>query len=96
MASTKKTIYRVLQKPLITEKTASQGGAVFAVHPDANKIEIRKAVEKIFDVKVTAVRTANMMGKKKRVGQKVGKQKDWKKAYVSLAEGSNIEIIEGL
>jgi large subunit ribosomal protein L23 len=69
---------------------------VFDVAPEANKVEIRKAVEKIYDVKVRAVRTANFQGKVKRVGRKIGRKSSWKKAYVLLKEGSSIDIIEGL
>ena len=94
------SILRVLRKPLITEKGALNGamnnGVVFEVDKKATKIDIRRAVESAFDVKVKAVRTMNYMGKKKRVKGRVGQQSDWKKAYVSLAEGSSIDMIEGL
>ena len=95
-----KSLYGILRKPRITEKSAIAGSisnsVVFEVAKDANKIEIRKAVEKIFDVKVKAVRTLNYKGKEKRVGRNIGKRKDWKKAYVSLEEGNSIDMIEGL
>ncbi|MEJ2135628.1 MAG: 50S ribosomal protein L23, partial [Desulfofustis sp.] len=61
---------------------------VFKVHPEANKIEIKEAVEKMFKVKVGNVRTASMRGKQKRVGRYIGYTKDWKKAYVTLSEGA--------
>jgi large subunit ribosomal protein L23 len=64
------------------------GKVVFRVNPRANKIEIKQAVEQLFDVKVASVRTASMRGKKKRVGIKsMGRTSDWKKAYVTLSEG---------
>ncbi len=87
-----KNIYDVLQGPCLTEKASliqeDDGTVVFKVHPDANKIEVKKAVELMFDVKVSDVRTVSMRGKKKRVGKTIGSTNDWKKAYVSLAEGS--------
>ncbi len=87
-----KNIYGVLKGPCLTEKAAlaqeSDGAVVFKVHPDANKIEVKKAVEAMFDVKVGNVRTASMRGKKKRVGRTIGSTNDWKKAYVSLTEGT--------
>ncbi len=86
-----KDIYTVLKGPCLTEKAAllqeDDGKVVFKVHPKANKIEIKQAVEKMFNVKVKDVRTANMHGKQKRVGQKIGFTSDWKKAYVTLLEG---------
>jgi len=95
-----KSPYSVIRRPRITEKSAIVGsynnGVVFDVAPDANKVEIRLAVEKIYDVKVKAVRTANYMGKVKRVGRKVGRKSAWKKAYVLLKEGSSIDIVDGL
>jgi len=66
----------------------SQNKVVFEVDDRANKIEIKKAVEKLFNVKVSKVSTANMTGKQKRVGAKsIGRTSDWKKAYITLAEG---------
>ena len=86
-----KNIYNVLKGPCLTEKAAilqeEDGRVVFKVHPKANKIEIKRAVELFFNVKVKNVRTANMHGKQKRVGKTVGFSKDWKKAYVTLSEG---------
>jgi large subunit ribosomal protein L23 len=69
---------------------------VIKVDPQANKIEIKKAVEQMFNVKVDKVRTANMYGKTKRVGKYMGKRNDWKKAIVSLAEGHKIDFLEDL
>ncbi len=87
-----KNIYGVLQGPLLTEKATLQqeieGKVVFKVHPKANKIEVKNAVELMFDVKVKDVKTVSMRGKKKRVGKTVGKTRNWKKAYVTLSEGT--------
>jgi len=81
-----KNIYDVLKGPCLTEKATllqeEDGKVVFKVHPKANKIEIKKAVELMFDVKVKNVRTAALRGKQKRVGRFIGQTKDWKKAYV--------------
>jgi large subunit ribosomal protein L23 len=98
MASIKKDLYSILRAPRITEKAANAGKnvIVFEVHVDANKIEIRNAVEKIFSVKVEGVRTLNNMGKIRRVKMKQGRENGWKKAYVQLAEGSSIDLVEGL
>jgi large subunit ribosomal protein L23 len=100
MSSTKKTIYAILERPRITEKGAIassvNNGVVFRVHPEASKLEIKNAVEKIFDVKVRTVRTLNYQGKMKRVGARVGRQVNWKKAYVALEAGNSINLIEGL
>ena len=100
MSNIKKNVYQIIRCPRITEKGAMLGsvsnGVVFEVHPSANKIEIKKAVESVFEVKVKSVRVANYMGKVKRVRQKVGRRGAWKKAYVYLQEGSSIDIIEGL
>jgi len=87
-----KNIYSVLQGPCLTEKAAllqeEDGKIVFKVHPKANKIEVKNAVEKMFNVKVKDVKTATIHGKKKRVGKTVGFTSDWKKAYVTLSEGT--------
>ena len=86
-----KQLHQILKKPLITEKTNEQkevGQVVaFEVALDANKIEIKQAVEKAFDVKVKNVNTVLVAGKKKRVGRSFGKRSNWKKAYVTLADG---------
>jgi len=85
---------RILIAPVVSEKStraADQGRQmVFKVLPDASKPEIRKAVEKMFDVTVTAIQVSNVKGKVKRFGQTLGRRSDWKKAYVTLAEGSDI------
>ena len=69
---------------------------VFEVAKDANKIEIRQAIETLFKVKVTNVRTLVMRGKVKRVGRFSGQRPSWKKAYISLKAGENIEFFEGV
>ena len=91
-------IYDVIKKPLVTEKTTvakdSNNVVAFVVNRDANKIEIKTAAEKLFNVKVQSVRTAIMAGKVKRTAKNVGKRSNWKKAYVSLQQGSNIDFFE--
>ena len=86
-----KNLYDVLQGPRLTEKASSlqeeDGKVIFKVNPKANKIDIKRAVEKMFPVKVKNVRTARMHGKQKRVGRFIGFTNDWKKAYVTLSEG---------
>jgi large subunit ribosomal protein L23 len=91
-------IYDVIKKPLITEKTTQEKDdknvVALVVNCDANKIQIKEATEKLFKVKVSAVRTVNVAGKVKRFGRYVGKRSNWKKAYVSLQEGSSIDFFE--
>ena len=86
-----KNQYDVLQGPCLTEKASLMqeldGKVVFKVHPKANKIDIKMAVERMFNVKVDHVRTATLHGKQKRVGRQIGYTSNWKKAYVTLAEG---------
>ena len=92
----------ILVRPLYTEKIARLQDEVnkyaFEVSRDANKIEIRKAVEKKFDVKVTSIRTMLMPGKMRqqmtRAGRFYGKRPDWKKAIVTLAQGDKLELFE--
>ena len=95
-----KNRYSVLKKPLITEKSnlmkEELNQIAFAVDPRANKIEIKEAVKKLFNVKVLKVRTINMLGKKKRLGRSQGKKSDWKKAVVTLKEGERIDFFEGV
>jgi large subunit ribosomal protein L23 len=89
--------YQIIKRPLVTEKTTLAKEAnqyYFEVDRRANKIEIGRAVEKLFKVKVVNVRTMNMLGKKKRVGRVLGRKRDWKKAIVTLAPGSSIEIFD--
>ena len=86
----------VLLRPILTEKTTFGievlNAYVFEVHPSANKIQIRKAVETLFDVKVTKVNGRNRKGKRKRGGRSVGYGKDTKHAVVTLAAGDKLEI----
>ncbi len=90
----------VIQRPIITEKSTIErelyNVVTFAVHVDANKVQIRQAVERLFDVKVLGVRTSHVQGKKRRVGRFVGRRSAWKKARVKLREGDNIEFFEGV
>ena len=89
----------VIQGPIITEKGTlvnEQGNqVVFRVHREANKVEIRQAIEALFKVKVEKVRTSRQLGKLRRIGRHQGRRPDWKKAYVTLAEGSRIDFFEG-
>ena len=89
-------IYQILKRPHVSEKSALLGDsanqAVFQVATDANKAEIKAAVEQLFNVKVAAVRTVNMKGKSKRMGMRQGRRSDWKKAYVSLEQGHEIDL----
>ena len=95
-----KNPYSVLKKPLITEKSnvmkEELNQIAFAVDPRANKIEIKEAVQKIFNVHVLKVRTFNLLGKRKRLGRSEGKKSDWKKAIVTLKEGERIDFFEGV
>jgi large subunit ribosomal protein L23 len=88
----------ILIAPIITEKSsnqiASQNTYTFKVSINANKIEIAKAIENIFSVRVLAVNTIRMMGKPKRLGRYNGKRPDWKKAIVTLREGDKIADFE--
>ena len=94
------SVYKVLKKPIITEKTAAassfSNAVVFEVNQKASKEEIKRAVQTAFDVKVKKVRTANLMGKIKRVKNRLGKQPDSKKAYVMLEAGQTIDLVDGL
>jgi len=94
-------LYQVIRRPIITEKGLGvkelQRTVVFEVAADATKTEIREAVQKIFKVKVEAVRTANFHGKMRRRGKTEGFRRDWKKAYVKLkAREKMIEYAENL
>lgn len=94
-----KSVYDVVIKPVVSEKSVSlmeNGKYTFKVAKDANKIEIRQAIEAIFKVDVVNVATMNVKGKKKRMGRSEGKRPDWKKAIVTLKEGQQIEVFEGL
>lgn len=88
------TIYEVIHRPIITEKghgkREAEATLCFEVHSDANKTQIRQAVEKLFKVKVDDVRTANFVGKMRRRGRFSGFRSDWKKAYVKLKAGEKV------
>ena len=95
------TAYDIIIRPIITERSMNSVADkkyVFEVAPTAGKIEIKKAIEEIFGVKVAAVNTMNVSGKAKRMGAaRPGRTKDWKKAIVQLAEDSkSIELFEGM
>ena len=89
----------ILMRPLMTEKSMrqkeEQNTVTFRVRPDANKVEIRAAIEQVFNVKVADVRTASFEGKMKRMGKHQGRRADWKKAIVTLQPGHKIELVEG-
>ena len=91
---------KILMEALISEKATDkqeqENCFVFKVAKSANKLEIKKAVEKAFNVKVRTVKTAVVKGKNKRLGRFEGKRPDWKKAYVWLKEGETIELIENV
>jgi len=93
-------IYQIIREPRITEKSTvqkeSSNQVTFKVHPGANKIEVRKAVERLLRTKVVDVRTMNVRGKTRRMGRNVGKRPDWKKAVVRLAPGEKVEFFEGM
>ena len=88
----------IVRRPLITERTSQlqeeANRYVFEVRGDANKIEIRRAVEEIFEVTVTKVNTVSVRGKVKRMGRFQGRRASWKKAIVSVAQGQSIEFFE--
>ena len=87
-------VYDVIRRPLITEKghvkREDESTLCFEVHKEANKIEIKQAVETVFKVKVSAVRTSLFAGKLRRRGRFTGYASDWKKAYVRLAPGQKV------
>lgn len=88
------TQYDVIKRPIVTEKAVGKKDAenslCFEVHPDANKLQIKKAVEGLFKVKVAAVKTSNYVGKLRRRGRFAGYASDWKKAYVRLKPGQKM------
>ncbi len=94
------TLYNIIKRPLITEKTSIQkedyNQITFEVDRGANRVEIKQAVESIFNVNVASVRTIQVKGKTKRRGRVVGKRKDWKKAVVRLMPGQRIDFFEGV
>ncbi len=92
---------QIIRRPLVTEKSTilrEEGNVIaFEVDPNANKIEVKKAVEELFKVKVAEVRLFNVRGKMKRMGRWAGKRRDWRKAYVRLKEGEKApDFIEGV
>ncbi len=93
-------VYDVIQRPLVTEKSnigrEEENLVTLAVNPAANKHEIRRAIEELFNVQVISVRTMRMPRKSRRVGKFVGRKPEWKKAIVRLAEGHSIEFFEGV
>jgi large subunit ribosomal protein L23 len=92
--------YQILKKPLVTEKSTqmlAEGNWVsFKVHSEANKVQIKKAVEKVFSVTVTKVNTLIVPGKSRRFGRAVGHTKPWKKAMLRLKDGDKIELFDGV
>ncbi len=89
----------ILIRPVVTEKSTllqEERTYVFEVAPEATKQEIRRAVEAAFDVKVERVNTLNVLGKRKRYGARLSRQRSWKKAIVTLAPGESITIFEGV
>lgn len=94
------SLHRVIRRPLFTEKSTRlqeyENQYAFAVDPEANKKQIAAAVEELFDVTVTKVRTQNHMGKIRTMGRFAGRRPDWKKAIVTLSEGDYIDLYEGM
>jgi large subunit ribosomal protein L23 len=92
-------LYDIIRVPRITEKGTrlreKSNVLTFEVRTDANKVQVRKAIEGIFKVKVVDVTTVNIAGKQKRMGMRQGRRSDWKKAYVTLKPGEKIDIFEG-
>jgi len=92
--------YTIIRRPIVTEKGTvlkdDNNQLIFEVNLDANKSEIKKAIEKLFKVTVLSVRTQNRLGKRKRLGRTVGRRKNWKKAIVTLKEGDRVDFFEGV
>ena len=90
-------IRTILIEPHVSEKTTllnqNSGQIAFKVRSDSNKKQIKKAVEEMFKVKVSSVKTVSVKGKKKRMGMRSGKTNDWKKAYIKLEEGQNLDFM---
>jgi large subunit ribosomal protein L23 len=93
-------VHEVIRRPIVTEKSnigrEENNVVTLAVDPRANKHDIQRAVEALFDVKVVEVRTMRMPRKTRRVGKTMGRKPEWKKAIVRLAEGQMIEFYEGI
>ena len=89
----------IIRAPLVSEKgtllAESTNQVLFKVRPEANKIQVKKAVETLFKVKVEKVRIARYLGKVRRVGRSMGRRAEWKKAYVTLKEGDKIDFFGG-
>ncbi len=89
----------IIRAPLISEKgsllTEKAQQVLFKVRPDANKVEVKHAVETLFKVKVVKVRIARYLGKIRRIGRHMGRRPEWKKAYVTLKEGDKIDFFGG-
>ena len=89
-------VFKVLLGPHVTEKSAMSSGSatqvVFKVATDASKLEVKRAVEQLFDVQVDDVRVVNVKGKTRRTRTGIGRRSDWRKAYVRLAEGQDIDF----
>ncbi|MEE8415882.1 MAG: 50S ribosomal protein L23 [Desulfobacterales bacterium] len=92
--------YDIIKRPLITEKTSIQkelsNQLSFEVERKSNRVEIKRSIEKIFNVKVIGLQTMQVKGKKKRRGRIVGRRRDWKKAIVTLGPGERIDFFEGV
>ncbi|MFH1727883.1 MAG: 50S ribosomal protein L23 [Pseudomonadota bacterium] len=92
--------YNLIRRPYITEKAMTlkdeENKFVFEVKRDANKIQVKKAIEKLFNVKVTNISSMIQRGKTKRIGKDFGKRPNWKKVYVTLKKGDSIEFYEGV
>ena len=93
--------HEIVRRPLVTEKSTGMKDAsnviAFEVSPNANKIQVKNAIEELFKVKVAEVRLLNVRGKTKRLGRFVGRRRDWRKAYVKLAAGQQApEFFEGV
>ena len=92
--------YGIIRRPLITEKTSIQkeqsNQVTFEVDRTANRVEIKRAIEKIFKVNVAHIRTMQVKGKTKQRGRIIGKRRDWKKAIITLLPGERIEFFEGV
>tara|TARA_B100001179_G_scaffold125874_1_gene90155 strand:+ start:690 stop:1001 length:312 start_codon:yes stop_codon:yes gene_type:complete len=90
-------IRTILIEPHVSEKTTllnqENGQIAFKVRSDSNKKQIKRAVEEMFNVKVSSVKTVSVKGKKKRMGMRSGKTNNWKKAYIKLAEGQNLDFM---
>lgn len=94
------SLYQILKRPIVTEKTTILRDAlnqyVFEVDPKANKVQIRRAVEMAFDVRVADVRTSIVRGRQRRTRQGIGQAPNWKKAVVTLYAGQEIDLYSGL